>query len=603
MALGLAAAVATGVLVAPNGSDDAHRPRQTAPQRTRNQAPFDQALARLAAARGLRYKETANGITRRDITVTPSGTLLGSTGDGGAEAEADVLRIGGKTFTRPRQAPDDETPDDETPEDEAPDGEAPDGQQQDPDAPGRWTIDRGGSGIGPVLARFLPPAELALRLSDALDRVRDLPDPDDPDLPSVRVHGVPALRADTPAGRLFVTRNKPYRVLRLEPYGPSGRPGQLSRLERRHKGATPSAVPWVATNSLVNDGSQGMDLSPVSGGRADAMYDSLEAAAKQLAHAVDSGIDFTPSTNDGNVSCGSGGCTVSQDFTGALTSDAKAHLTGGTVTAVMRATVTIDGQDAGGCTSPRSTFPLTGNTVSGTLTCSVPGAGAVYAAVDARYRAQAEAESQASGEPPVPYRILYAAHPVVSAAALSTGEADKLVKRVQRERRDRDGRCATGNTSPRAPAPGAPGGRSHRTDSDRASYVLADEAPVLVRHDDDAPRDFPNRIAEDKPQWFQQISPGQALARSGNYAYVVLENGELVIGKRTAGHVSLAQGGRVLAAGEFTTKGGAVVRLDNKSGHYRPYGAHARKAAVDAFDRNGLSAEGKYVDAWGRPDC
>ncbi|AJT62272.1 hypothetical protein T261_0583 [Streptomyces lydicus] len=600
MALGLTAVVA-GLLAMPNGSDDSRDSRdahRAAPQRPRNQAPFDQALARLATARGLHYKDTVNGITQRDITVTPSGTLLGSTGDGGTDPDQDVLRIGGKTFTRPKKATDDETPDDQTP-----DGQTPDGQQTDPDTPGKWTVDRGESGIGPVLARFLPPAELALKLSDAVDQVKDLPGPDDPDLPSVKVHGVPALRADTPAGRLFITRNKPYRVLRLEPYGPSGRLKQLGRLGQRHKGATPSAMQRVATSALEHGGSQGMDLSPVSGGRADALYDNLEAATRQLAHAVDNAIDFTLSTNSGNISCGTGGCTVSQNFTGALTSDAKGRLTGGTVTAVMRATVTIDGQGAGGCTSPRSTFPLTGNTVSGTLSCSVPGAGAVYAAVDARYRAQAEEESQASGGRPVPYRFPYAAHPVVSAAALATGEVDKLVKRVQQERRDRDGRCSTGNTSTRASPLANPGRRSHGTVSDRASYVRADDVPVLIRHNDDDPRDFPNQIPEDKPQWFKSISPGQALARSGNYAYVVLENGELVIGKRTAGHVSLAQGGRVLAAGEFKTKGGEVVHLDNRSGHYRPYGAHARQAAVDAFNRNGLRADGKYIDAWGRPDC
>ncbi|MBC3989278.1 hypothetical protein H8N00_10385 [Streptomyces sp. AC563] len=83
---------------------------------------------------------------------------------------------------------------------------------------------------------------------------------------------------------------------------------------------------------------------------------------------------------------------------------------------------------------------------------------------------------------------------------------------------------------------------------------------------------------------------------------MVTGDGELVIGKRTAGHVNLAQGRDVLAAGEFKTKSGQVIHLDNKSGHYQSYGAHARKAAVDAFNKNGLGADGKYIEAR-RPNC
>ncbi|WP_406473802.1 hypothetical protein [Streptomyces platensis] len=65
--------------------------------------------------------------------------------------------------------------------------------------------------------------------------------------------------------------------------------------------------------------------------------------------------------------------------------------------------------------------------------------------------------------------------------------------------------------------------------------------------------------------------------------------------------MSIAGGRKVLAAGEFKTKGGEVVFLDNKSGHYRPYGPNAEKAAVDAFNKNGMKADGKYNAAWGCP--
>ncbi|MEU6059662.1 ALF repeat-containing protein [Streptomyces sp. NPDC047097] len=106
----------------------------------------------------------------------------------------------------------------------------------------------------------------------------------------------------------------------------------------------------------------------------------------------------------------------------------------------------------------------------------------------------------------------------------------------------------------------------------RAVSMVAAPAVAAAQPGDD-PRVFTNLLPEDKPEWFKAIAPGTTLSRSGNYAYVVLEDGQLVIGKRTAGHVSISKGGPVIAAGEFKTKGGEVVYLDNKSGHFRPYGS------------------------------
>ncbi|MHB6904090.1 hypothetical protein [Streptomyces sp. DB-54] len=110
-------------------------------------------------------------------------------------------------------------------------------------------------------------------------------------------------------------------------------------------------------------------------------------------------------------------------------------------------------------------------------------------------------------------------------------------------------------------------------------------------------------VPEDKPEWFKPIAPGTVLTRSGNHAYVVLESSELVIGNGTAGHVSIARGLPVLTAGEFKAKGGEVVYLDHKSGHYGPYGENVQQSAIDAFNRNGLNADGEYQAPWGRPDC
>ncbi|WP_433669679.1 hypothetical protein ACQP06_00580 [Nocardia sp. CA-136227] len=114
--------------------------------------------------------------------------------------------------------------------------------------------------------------------------------------------------------------------------------------------------------------------------------------------------------------------------------------------------------------------------------------------------------------------------------------------------------------------------------------------------DPDGPLEFENLFPEDRPDWARTFSPQALLSgRSGKYAYVVLQDGSLVLGRITDGHVSLAKGELVLAAGELKMRSGRIVELNNLSGHYRPWGKNAENAAVRAFNENGFSAEGKYV--------
>ncbi|MFJ1840478.1 toxin C-terminal domain-containing protein [Streptomyces sp. NPDC088146] len=403
------------------------------PGAEQNREPFTQALRSLAEARGLRYKDTAMaGITQREITVTRSGALFGATGDGVKDLDQDVLRIGGKTYSRWKKARDYETPE---------------GKRKDPDAPGRWTIGTPGESyvLDPVLAQFLPPTELAFKLWDALDELKTLPDPDDPDLRPPTVDGVPALRADTSAGSLVVARNKPYRVLRLEPYDLSGRiKDQLKQLQ---KGAEPSVPPQVTRGPLKDGDSEGMSLSPVSRDQAEAMYDTLEGYTERLDAAVDDGVDFTLD-GSGDLKCGNSGCSVRQKFTGKLSTEARTRITGGNVTAVLSATVTIDGQYAGRCTSRRDNIPFSGSTLSGALSCSAPEAGPVFAQVDAEYKARAERQARASGGR-VTVRFYSRASTLIDATALAMGEADRLTEDVRQERR---GKCSTGQSSGAQPS-------------------------------------------------------------------------------------------------------------------------------------------------------
>ncbi|MFC4036099.1 RHS repeat-associated core domain-containing protein [Streptomyces polygonati] len=127
-------------------------------------------------------------------------------------------------------------------------------------------------------------------------------------------------------------------------------------------------------------------------------------------------------------------------------------------------------------------------------------------------------------------------------------------------------------------------------------YVLAGTTPILVHNGPGSdPATFPNLYPEDTGGWTKVFTPGTVAQRTGNYQYVVLTDGTLMIGKGD-GHIALTGGADVLAAGEVRFKSGRMTEVNNRSGHYKPYGANAESAAVDAFNNAGLDATGKYVE-------
>ncbi len=96
---------------------------------------------------------------------------------------------------------------------------------------------------------------------------------------------------------------------------------------------------------------------------------------------------------------------------------------------------------------------------------------------------------------------------------------------------------------------------------------------------------------------FHAISPTSLKGVSGRYNYVVGTDGRLVIGNRRFGHIDLANGGNVLAAGEFRIVQGQVRSINNASGHYRPVGPSAQAAAEQAFGSSGLMVRsGAYTE-------
>ncbi|MFD4140375.1 Hint domain-containing protein [Streptomyces sp. NPDC058572] len=379
----------------------------------RNLKPFIWAVDALAQAPGLRYQDTSfAGITENEITVTAGGSRFGTTGSGNEKHDRDVLHVGGKTFMRWQEDP-------------SPGPDVEPGTK----APSEWMLgmDDGSELLDDALKRMPTPSGLADVLSKALGEVDEAPSADDSRQRPLTVEGTPALGVDTSAGRLLVTEQEPYRVLRLEPY-------DLSEVvDKVRNGETATEIPRVTTGPLAAGDSEGMDLTPVVGAAVDAMFRTLLAHTGQLKDASDHGINFSLD-GSGDMNCGPSGCTANQKFTGQVSSRAKGRITKGEVTAVLSAEFSVGGQSAGRCTSRRGTFPVTGNSVSGTLTCSDPGAGAVYTSVAAKYKAQAEARSRAGGGRPVRYSIPLRANTLIDARALAAVEVEQLVERVQQER-------------------------------------------------------------------------------------------------------------------------------------------------------------------------
>lgn len=420
------------------GGEDSEGPaadgKESAKADPRTLQPYYLAVAGLAFAPGLRYKDDLpGGIMKRQVTVTAAGSRFGNSGFGREELDQEILSVGGKTFTRWRVDP-----------------TAKEGAKK----PSVWNAGAGpASGLTDELTKHRPsPQELADQFLQALAELEDKPPAGGYSSRSRTVDGTEAQALDTPAGQLIITRKEPYRVLRLEP--PSGFvPGPA-----RSRSADPAS--YRTARTAADDGSQSegpfdgadtlaLDLEPVTEADAPAMYGTLEKQTKELGKAGDSGISLSLN-GAGTVSCSSGGCTATANFSGQITSDAKSRLVGGQVTAVMTSTFSIDGQPGGSCTSAARTFPVSGSSVSGSITCSNPGAGATFASIESRKKAEAQARSRANGGRPVQYSIPLRANSLINARAMATVEVKKLVERVQQERDV--AKCAT----PHSFLPGTP---------------------------------------------------------------------------------------------------------------------------------------------------
>ncbi|MGW1466695.1 serine/threonine-protein kinase [Streptomyces sp. NPDC002308] len=361
-------------------------------------APFDQALAALAKAPGVRYQDRKTYFTYFDVSVTATGERHGGMGtkrDASGKSDQAFMTIDGRDYTSFRNDP------------------VTRGWRYDPVDDAKNT--------GPALKPYLPPAKLATTLKKALAEKPRLPEEGDKAAAAVTVHGTPAWRADTVNGYIYVTRRAPYRVLRWEPPGVDTVHDAVK--EYTSDGQLPRSV--EARTPLAD--SRGMDITPVTD--AGPLYATVIKNTKDLADATAGWSVQILQQNDGasGVRCSSSGCHVHVSFSGPVYNNApEAYALDSVYIELTVGSISTGDQQVGGCTSGRQPYELTGKTLTGELTCDNPDAGAAYDAASARSQQRADAVGHSSFWD-------YADDIDLVVHPLSIAEIDRLVAKAQQE--------------------------------------------------------------------------------------------------------------------------------------------------------------------------
>ncbi|QXV58766.1 SON protein [Amycolatopsis sp. TNS106] len=354
--------------------------------------PFEQALAGLSSAPAVRNSTSGvGGMIKTDVKTTAHGETSGTMSFQGKKI--DILVVGGKVYFK------------------APDGMLPGAMA---DAGGtdelkdRWITGEDAL-FGPALQQFESPEKLAARLRAALDRADEIPGDQ-----NETVRDVPALKASTPAGDLYVSKEAPHRLLRYSVKMPGGIPSMPGSESR----------PPIPSGAGLGES----DVDALSPQETDAVYEDLTTNTKKLSGAVDTSVRFDM---DGaaTVACGSSGCTVTANVSNSASASSGGKVSG-KVNATMTANVTIGGRAAGSCRESAS-LPLNG---SASISCVNGGAGSVFSSVEAEKKADAEARSRASGGVPVQYRIESIASVAVLAEAIGQVEITRLVDELTERR-------------------------------------------------------------------------------------------------------------------------------------------------------------------------
>ncbi|WP_254846049.1 LysM peptidoglycan-binding domain-containing protein, partial [Xanthomonas axonopodis] len=195
--------------------------------------------------------------------------------------------------------------------------------------------------------------------------------------------------------------------------------------------------------------------------------------------------------------------------------------------------------------------------------------------------------------------ILGAAHAVTHPGETIRGAADAWMNMSDEQRLLAGGSMLVGMAAPVSrlgaltEARGTVGGLSSRVNSweDLGVPNTTGINPAVTAADQDVVL-FSNKFPND-PIGDPKFVPKDRLSGvSGNFNYVVIEDGSLVVGR--SGHTSLTGGADVQAAGEVQLYNGNIKWIDNSSGHYRPFGPTLQPTAENAFNSIGLDATGKF---------
>ncbi|NUR02187.1 MAG: serine/threonine protein kinase [Streptomyces sp.] len=356
-AAGIVAVVAVVLVLVLNGGGGKQEVRK----------PFDQALAALAKAPGVRYQDHDRITGYYDVTVTATGERFGyqgETADFSGKVDQALVTVGGQDFLS---------------------------FKNDPVTKG-WAYDPGGDekNMGPMLKTYVTPGKLAAELTRALSQRPRLPDAGDKKAAAVTVNGTPAWQADTVDGYLYVTQSAPYRVLRWEP-------PNTATVQKVLKGNPTAPQPRSLEAHTPLSDSLGMDLTPITD--TTRVYGTVIEDTRSLTTAeVGASVQIIEKSGGGsNVRCSHEGCRVNEVFSGPVfNATSKVYALSKVYIELKVGSITTGGEQVGGCSSGRQPYPLAGHTLAGKLTCNNAQAGATFDKVSAQNQDVANANGHST---------------------------------------------------------------------------------------------------------------------------------------------------------------------------------------------------------------
>ncbi|WP_460728886.1 nucleic acid/nucleotide deaminase domain-containing protein [Nocardia heshunensis] len=363
-----------------------------------NTAPFYAAVVDLMSQPAAYYTGTGAQGDTWDVRATSGGEVLGKATSGGDST--DVLVVGGKTYAKPPKS--------------KVAANLPHGASLS-SVDGKWLTGADDLADG-IPSGVLSPRELATQLLQALDHANGFPRVGDP---TVQIGADQAYEVPTSLGTLGVSATAPYRLLRLTP--PTG------------TGATATTTTESPDSAGGIFGGQNNQMGPImfavmTPADRDQVYNDIVNQTQTLSNSLDVGINFQFDPS-GDLKCSESSCTVTSNVTTSTTSTRKATLSGN-VSAVMKASVTVEGRPSAGCTAAQ-TLPISGSSVMSCIDSSVA---AITADIRATKRIEAQAKANAEGHDVyINWDIHFAAQVEIQATAMIQAEIDRMVTTVRTE--------------------------------------------------------------------------------------------------------------------------------------------------------------------------